>query len=103
MECIRSGHRQECLCYVSRLVHEGFFYCFRVSIHHPQVGAHGAFKSKGKLAVGLLHESIVILLIVDVLGVELGGRVVFLEGARPVALLLQGVAEAGVYWGIIGV
>jgi hypothetical protein len=28
---------------ISRLVHEGFFHRFRVSIHHRQVGAHRAF------------------------------------------------------------
>ena len=39
---ISRGHRQECPC-PSRLVHEGFFHCFRVPIDDRQVGAHGAF------------------------------------------------------------
>jgi hypothetical protein len=30
---------------ISRPVHEGFFHRFRVSIHHRQVGAHGAFQT----------------------------------------------------------
>jgi hypothetical protein len=49
MECIRLGHRQECLCYISRLVHEGFFHRFRVFVHHRQVGAHGAFRTLAPL------------------------------------------------------
>ena len=33
----------------SRLVHEGFFHRFRVSINHRQVGAHGAFRTPAPL------------------------------------------------------
>ena len=40
---ISLGHRQECLCHISRVVHEGFFHRFRVSIDHCQIGAHRAF------------------------------------------------------------
>ena len=42
-------HRQECLCH-SRLVHEGFFHRFRVSIDHRQVGAHTRFPDACALA-----------------------------------------------------
>jgi len=34
---------------ISRLVHEGFFYRFRVSIHHRQAGAHRAFGTRAPL------------------------------------------------------
>ena len=34
---------------ISRLVHEGFFHRFRVSIHHRQVGAHRAFRARAPL------------------------------------------------------
>jgi hypothetical protein len=45
MECISPSHRQECLCYISRLIHEGIFHRFRVSVNHCQAGAHRAFQA----------------------------------------------------------
>jgi hypothetical protein len=49
------------------------------------------------------HKPFAILLVVGVLGVKLSGRLIFLQRAAAVALLLQCVAQAGVHGGIIGI
>jgi len=41
---------------ISRLVHERFFHCFRVSINHRRVGAHRAFWTPAPLLKSLAEK-----------------------------------------------